>query len=179
MRIMMINPPFSGVGGVKGHGGSAAPLNLGYLVSYLRKFDPTHDCRILDAEAMRMGFDAIEQHLRDFAPDLVGITMATPAYLHVMEIVDRVKTVGRGIRVAVGGAHPSAHARSLVDETDIDFAFTGESEESFRILVEKLASGGSLADVPGLTFRDTDGTIRSNDKPPLIADLDDIPFPRA
>src|SRR5688500_18442283 len=106
MKIMMINPPFSGMGGVAGHGGSAAPLNLGYLVSYLRKHDHRHQFRIIDAEARRLRFEAIEREVREFKPDLVGLTMATPAYLHVMEIVDRVKAIGREIKIAVGGPHP-------------------------------------------------------------------------
>jgi radical SAM superfamily enzyme YgiQ (UPF0313 family) len=177
MKVMMINPPFSGMGGVTGHGGSAAPLNLGYLVAYLREHDDRHEYLILDAEARRLGFAAIEQEIREFRPDWVGITMGTPTYLHVMEIVNRVKTVGKNILVAVGGPHPSGHASQVVAESEIDFAFAGESEESFRILVDKLTSGGSVADVPGLAYRDTDGTVRFTPKGPLIDDLDKLPFP--
>lgn len=177
MKIMLISPPFSGMGGVAGHGGSAAPLNLGYLVSYVRKHDEGHDFRILDAEAWRMSFDEIEREIREFTPDLVGITMATPAYLHTMEIVDRVKAVGRDIVVCVGGPHPSAHAPEIVSESPVDIAFQGESEESFRILVDRLARGGSLDDVPSIAYRGSDGEVVRTQRGQLIANLDDIPFP--
>jgi radical SAM superfamily enzyme YgiQ (UPF0313 family) len=177
MKIMMINPPFSGMGGVAGHGGSAAPLNLGYLVAYLRKHDGRHDYRIIDAEARRLRFDDIDEEIRDFGPDLVGLTMATPAYLHVMEIVDRVKAIGKDIIVVVGGPHPSAHAANVVAESPIDVAFMGESEESFRILVDKIESGGSLLDVPSIAFRGPDGAVDVTTRGELISNLDDIPFP--
>ena len=91
MRILFINPPFTGFGGIEGHGGKQAPLNLSYLASYLRLVQPHHDLKIFDAEATGSDFDDVEAACRELRPEMVAITMPTPAYLHVLETAYRAK----------------------------------------------------------------------------------------
>jgi radical SAM superfamily enzyme YgiQ (UPF0313 family) len=177
MRVLLINPPFTGFGGLEGHGGKAAPLNLGYLASFLRMQKPETDIRILDAEGLRLGFDEVEQEVRNYMPDLIAITTPTPAYVHVLEVAKRTKAISRDIYVAVGGPQPSAFPELCAGEEDIDFAFFGESEVSFYELVERLDKGGSLEEVDGMAFKGTDGNVVVNKHRALVADLDTLPFP--
>ena len=177
MKVLFVNPPFTGWGGMEGHGGSSAPLNLAYLASYLRVVKPETEIEIFDAEGLRIGFDAVEERIREFKPDIVGITTPTPAFPHALQVAERAKKVGRNIQVALGGPHPSGHAEQCAEEADVDFAFFMESEVSFSEVVDKLDKGGSMGDVGGIVYKDSSGKVKRNAPPVLIEDLDTIPFP--
>ncbi|MDA2932735.1 B12-binding domain-containing radical SAM protein [Acidobacteria bacterium AH-259-D05] len=179
MRILLINPPFTGFGGLEGHGGKAAPLNLAYLASYLREKDPEQIIGILDSEGLDYDFDETEQRIAKFRPDVVGMTMPTPAYVHVIEVAKRVKKLGREIQVVVGGPHPSAFPRECVEEEDnIDYAILGEGEISFYQLIQVLERGGSPESIGGLACRVSGAdSVRANPRGQLVQDLDELPFP--
>jgi len=51
-KVLFINPPYSEYGGVKGHGGKSAPLNLAYLASYVREKKTHIQVSIIDAEGL-------------------------------------------------------------------------------------------------------------------------------
>jgi len=177
MRTLFVNPPFTGFGGLEGHGGKAAPLNLGYLAAYLRKTDPDQVMGILDSEGADYDFDETERRIAQFRPDVVAMTMPTPAYVHVLEVARRVKKLGQEIQVVVGGPHPSAFPQDCVAEDYIDYAILGEGEVSFSALVHVLEHGGGMETIGGLAYRDATGTIRSNPRGQLVQDMDEIPFP--
>jgi radical SAM superfamily enzyme YgiQ (UPF0313 family) len=176
-RIMLINPPFTGFGsGLSGHGGKAAPLNLGYLASYAMEKDPELEFTILDGENLGIGFEGVEREIKAFKPDLVGMTFPTPAYLHVVRCAEIVKAYA-DIPVVVGGPHPSAFPEDILNEiSQIDFCVIGEGELAFANLVQTVKKGGSLADVQGITYREWGKVVR-NANCPLIMDLDELPFP--
>ena len=73
-KIVFINPPFTKYGGLKGHGGKSIPLNLCYLVAYVRQKLPQHEYKLLDAEAENMTYEQIENWMEKEKPDVVGIT---------------------------------------------------------------------------------------------------------
>ena len=176
-RIMLINPPFSGLGkGVAGHGGKAAPLNLAYLASYALKFDPELEICILDSENLGMDFEGVAKEVSTWKPDLVGMTFPTPAFPHVLRCASIVKKYG-DIPVVVGGPHPSAFPKETLEEIpDIDFCVVGEGEVSFYNLVATIKSGGSSSNVQGISYREN-GKVHRTFPYPLIQDLDEIPFP--
>lgn len=177
MKILFINPPFARFGGVEGHGGVQAPLNLSYLASYLRMVEPHHNLKIFDAEATGSDFDDVEAVCREFQPQIVAITMPTPAYLHGLETAYRAKKVNGDTWVVVGGPHPSAFARETVLEKDVDFAVSGEGEMAFTHLVRTLERGGDLKQIGGVAFQLDDDAVHYNSRKTLIDNLDDIPFP--
>jgi anaerobic magnesium-protoporphyrin IX monomethyl ester cyclase len=176
-RIMLINPPFTGFGsGLSGHGGKAAPLNLGYLASYCLKVDPELEIAILDGENLGIGFEGVEGELHAYKPDLVGMTFPTPAYVHVERCAKIVKDYG-DIPVVVGGPHPSAFPEGVIRElADIDICVIGEGERAFADLVQCIKNGGSLESLKGICFRKGNEPVR-NEGYPLLMELDELPFP--
>ena len=176
MKVLFINPPFTGFGGMEGHGGRQAPLNLAYLASYLRAVQPHHEIAIFDGEAYGADFEEVNEFIKTFKPQLVGLTMPTPAYLHVLEIAKMAKEYSKGCWVVVGGPHPSAFASETTREENIDFSISGEGEMSFSLLIKTLETGGSLESIGGLAYK-TDEGVHYNTNKTLIDNLDDIPFP--
>lgn len=148
------------------------PLGLGYLASSLR--------RHFGAEAFQVKVvqDDIENQLRAFRPDIVGITSVTQNYRRAKEYARRVKA--KGIPVLMGGIHISMLPSSLT--SDMDAGVVGEGEKTvvdlFTVFIRKGAfRGEELAKINGLVYRDGEGRLqRTPDREPIVP-LDQIPLP--
>ncbi|MEA2625062.1 MAG: anaerobic magnesium-protoporphyrin monomethyl ester cyclase [Candidatus Binatota bacterium] len=80
-------------------------------------------------------------------------------------------------KIVVGGPGFGGIASELVCRFDcIDAVAVGESESIIVPLMRALENRRSLHDVPGIEFREN-GAVVSTPRPPLIAELDDIPLP--
>ena len=90
--------------------------------------------------------------------DLVGITCLTPSALEAYKIADRFRS--KGVKVVLGGIHPSAMPEEALGHADAVVA--GEAEGVWKKVIEDL-KGGRLS-----------GVYQSESKP----DLAGMPFPR-
>ena len=177
MKVLLINPPFTGMGGVEGHGGSAAPLGLGYIASYSLKFHPEYEFHFFDAEGLRKSFDEIKAEVSRIRPNVVAVNMTTPSYGHTVKVTDVTKEAGSNIITVVGGPHPSAFPEEVIRESSIDACISGEGELTFLKFLEVIDKGGSLDDIPGLSHSLNGNPHVSSCQSTLIEDLDTIPFP--
>lgn len=177
MRLLLINPPFTEYGGLEGHGGKAAPLNLAYLASFLKKQRPSIKLSILDCEALSLDYAGIKSEIEKISPDIVGITAPTPAYNQVIEVSKIVKEIGQDIKIILGGPHPTAFPLETVQEEVVDFSIYGEGESTLFELVQTIEKKGDFSLLNGIAFKDTLGKAHLTKPQPLIKDLDSIPFP--
>jgi len=175
MKIVFLNPPFTIYGGLEGHGGSAAPLNLAYLMAYLRE-KRNDELLFLDAEAERLTYEQIGDYLKEHDPDLIAITVPTPAFDMVLKCCKLAKEAKHDVKVVVGGPHPTVMPLQTIKENDIDFVVVGEGEITFFELIENLDSGNSLRDVDGIVFKENSVPVMTKERR-LIGDLDVLPFP--
>jgi len=109
---------------------------------------------------------------RRLETDLVGISTITATATSAYALADHFRK--RGIPVVFGGPHVSFVPEEALDHGD--FCITGEGETGFPLLVEALNGNASLADVPGLVWKEN-GIVRRNPAAPPIEDLDTLPFP--
>lgn len=177
MKILLLNPPFTDYGGLEGHGGKAAPLNLAYLAAYLRLKKPHLDISILDCEGLRLKYEQIESRLRDLAPDVIAITLPTPAFVQGIEVSKIAKRLNPKVKVIVGGPHPTAFPIETTGEDSIDISVYGEGEVTFTDIIGQLETSGPLADIRGIAYKDENSNVKLNPPQPLISDLDSVPFP--
>ncbi len=141
------------------------PLGLLYLASMLKR--EGHAVRITD----EIVGDEVEQAIRDHQPDLLGITCTTPLWDRARKIVELGKRYG--VKVVVGGPHPSVLPEQCLDDADLDAVVMGEGEETIVDLCR--VDSQKWASVPGLVLPNG-GPVRTAARsgPP---DLDAIPFP--
>ena len=172
MRVLLLDPPFTLYGGLEGQGGKSAPLNLAYLASYLLKHKPNTIVSILDCENLRLNYQEIENRIKQFSPDVVGITLPTPVYSQGLEIARIIKWINPNIKIVVGGPHPTAFPKEVAQEQHIDVAVYGEGEKTFCDLVDAFEKGYSLKSIKGIAYN-----TYLNPPQDLIDNLDDIPFP--
>src|SRR5262249_41337458 len=76
----------------------------------------------------------------------VGITVLTGAPIHDALAVSRaVKSVNEGCPVVWGGWHPSLFANECLAEASVDAIVTGQGEEAFRGIVDRLIAGERIS----------------------------------
>ena len=177
MKILFLNPPFTEYAGLEGHGGKALPLNLAYLAGYLRKHKPYLKLETLDCEGLSLPYEKIEKKIGEISPNIIAITVPTPAYIQVQKVCEIIKKISPNIYTIVGGPHPTAFPIKTTADQNIDFSIIGEGEETFNDLVDALEKKRPLSDVNGIVYKDENNKVVRTEPRPLIQNLDSIPFP--
>ncbi len=155
-----------------------APISLAYCSSILEKEGwevILSDCIVED-----IGFDALDEKVRAFAPDLVIINAVTPSIESDLSTCGRVKAVSPGTLTAVIGIHPTSLPEECLNMAPgLDIVIRGEPEPTVRDIARSMKPGmtaGSLAGIDGVSCRRGGAIVHAGDRTPL-ANLDELPFP--
>jgi radical SAM superfamily enzyme YgiQ (UPF0313 family) len=112
---------------------------------------------------------------RGATPALIGFSSLTK-HQESDWLAARARTRWPDARIVVGNTFASLNPdRVLRERPCFDFVVVGEGEVPFVRLAEALFEGRPTDDVPGLVWRDADGSVRRN--PPSAIDLDRLPWP--
>ena len=85
----------------------------------------------------------------------VGITVLTGAPIHDALAVGRaVKAANRSTPIVWGGWHPSLLASECLDEPSVDIVVSGQGEDTFRNIVDRLIAGESVRGCQSGTMKD-------------------------
>ena len=183
MRVLLINPTdwqmmFANPPNYMRHADSTTrlpPLGLLYIAGYLMAYTD-HEVAVLDANLEDLSYDAIKERIRQYNPDIVGISAYTFTLLDTIEIAHRVKLVNEETFVVIGGPHAFIYPAQTAMLSSVDAVVPGEGEEVMTELVEALAKGIPLEKVSGLYFN-KQGQLLSTPTRSIIKDLDALPFP--
>ncbi|MBI9077734.1 MAG: cobalamin-dependent protein [Desulfatibacillum sp.] len=148
------------------------PLGLGYLAQALR----THrrdEVKILDARRWRLSDTQLARAVREFAPDVVGITALTQDSPDAHRNAAIIKANFPHVPVILGGPHASACREDVLKDPNLDYAVVGEGEETLVDLLNALDGGGSPDKILGLAYRDQGIPVYSGSRP-MIADIDSL-----
>jgi hopanoid C-3 methylase len=168
MKILLVQPakPQKALGGEDFH--IYEPLALEYLAAGVAG---DHEVRILD---MRLNPD-LDSVLRNYQPDVVGITSYTVHINTVKRLFHQIKGSNPDIVTIVGGHHATVMPEDFYTPY-IDVIVTGEGVFSFREIILRLEKKMDLSGIPG-AVRVENGpiVIRRGDRE---NDLNSLPFPR-
>lgn len=148
------------------------PLNITYLAAIAEQAG--HKVQIVDAEIEGLTDQDTVNRVKNFSPDLVGITSTTPVF-HIVKGLAQIFKEQVDIPIMVGGPHVTLF-KEKVFEKYFDFIFVSESESSFARFLECYESKGNLSEIPGLILRVNGNTIFTGE-PQKETNLDKIPFP--
>jgi len=124
------------------------PLNLGFIASYLLKNGI--GVKIID----ELAGQNVKKEIKNFQPDIVGITATTPLILDAYRIADMCREMN--ILTAIGGVHASILPKEALQHADI--VVKGEGEIAMLDIVKQNIKKGIISR-------------------PYIRILDDIPIP--
>lgn len=163
-KVLLINPPESGMGE---H--SFPPLGLLYVAGVLRK----ENIPVKIVDGFLEGWRGIEDSLRSYTPDIVGITCHTYARVQVLKIARLAKKLLPEAEIVVGGAHPTIMAGQMLENYPfIDVVAIGEAD---YVLLD-LCRNMDYAGIPGIGYRQEGRTV-INPERKVIDDLNTVPFP--
>ena len=91
--------------------GVLPPLGLAYIASSLEP--AAHDVTIIDAIALALSKEEVQDKIKNFNPKIVGITALTPTVRGALEAAKIVKECGDIITV-MGGVHMSIFAKETL-----------------------------------------------------------------
>jgi len=119
------------------------------------------------------GLDGLDRELREFQPEVVGITGVTCEANTMLQIAARVKESCPAI-VVVGGIHAS-NDPAFFNQAAVDYIVVGIGKKAFADLVCALESGNDSSDLPGV-IRTRPG--RQVERPPLRNRVEDLVMER-
>ncbi|MFZ2196666.1 MAG: cobalamin-dependent protein, partial [Thermodesulfovibrionales bacterium] len=133
-----------------------------------------HEVRLLDLMFEQAPLKSVEEALKRFKPDVVGFSirnidnndMQSPSF-YIRELLPIVETVRRKTQanIILGGAAVSVMPEALLRYTGATLAVTGDGENVFIGLLERLSGNRPLTDLPGLAWMEED-KFRSNAQDP-------------
>lgn len=110
---------------------------------------------------------------------LIGISSLFTAYSdEAIKTAEAVRRFHPDCKIVLGGHHPTAMPEEVMKNQVVDFVIRGEGEISMPLLARTLQNGGSPDSIPGIVFRNQDGTLTIR-KPAMSDHLDDYPLPAA
>jgi len=169
MKVTFINPPQTN-SKYKFIGVVAPPLGISYMAAVLE--EKGYEVNIIDASALEMTWEDLEEELEGQSPQVVAITALTPTIEQAKKTAQLVKKVSPLTTVVMGGYHPTFNHQEMLDKDYVDVVVMGEGEYTMLELVQTLEEGGDLSQVRGLALKN-----QVNPPRPLITDMDTLPFP--
>ena len=162
------------------------PIGLAYVAGYL---DPDrHTIKILDLMFSDDYLAEVESTVKEFRPDLVGISirnLSNSSYLDFQWALPTTKEVIQKVRattqatIVCGGPAFSVLPRECFAFVEPDLGIVGDAGETFAQLAALLEEGEPYRDLPGLVFREAgevvyNGVLATSEftKPPRLEDLD-------
>jgi anaerobic magnesium-protoporphyrin IX monomethyl ester cyclase len=174
MKVLLINPKTN----LPIETRTSPSLGLAYLGAVSER--QGHAVRIYDGDVEHI---PLEKALRDFAPDMVGITANTIQIKSAWRDAALVKLVA-DIPVVLGGPHPTILPAESAERPEVDIVVRGEGEATWEELCQwRVADDGwpmaisGLQSVPGISYQTPDGQVHHNPDRPVIEDLDSLPLP--
>jgi anaerobic magnesium-protoporphyrin IX monomethyl ester cyclase len=148
------------------------PLNYIHLSAWLREHG--HTPMILDM-VVEESTDRVDRYIRHHHVQVAGIGCMTCELPDAIEEARRLKDVHPGIKVVLGGAHPSADPEECLKSGVVDYVIVGEGEIPLTALLDALEKGEEPKDILGL-WSIKDGQVVGSTSA-AIPNVEDLPMP--
>lgn len=170
MRIFLTNPI-----GYPGGKHVLVPTGMLYLAGALK--ESGHQVKLHDAYLERPTETEFENIIKEFKPNLIGISCNAEDRLDGINTAKIAKRVSPISLAAMGGPFPTMCHQEIIKELDfIDVVIRHEGEETLKEIADCLNQGKNFENIKGITYR-KDGAIKINETRPLIQDLNLLVMP--
>jgi radical SAM superfamily enzyme YgiQ (UPF0313 family) len=168
MRFLLVNPHYS-ISETP-----SPPLGLAYLAGALERAGI--DVHILDFVVFPYSPAVLESYLKNFRPDVVGVTSVTMNFKDAICIIKDVKKFDADILTIMGGPHVTfCGDETLATYPELDVVVLGEGEGTVVELAEIIQNHADLKYIKGILYRNG-SEIQATPMREYI-DLDRLPTP--
>lgn len=182
MKILLVNPSHIGIHLpffpkiVLEKNGRFLPLGLLYIVSYIKQHLGHISIKIFDAQIYKNYLLEYKKTLKEFKPDIIGISAFTLTFFRTVELAKIAKEMMQDVHINIGGPHTTIYPDETIRLPWIDSVTIGEGEVTFKELIERLLQKGSLEGINGIIFKYNNKIIK-NPQRECIREIDSLPFP--
>ena len=174
MRILMIQPNYH-AGGAE-IAGNWPPGWVAYIGGALKGAGFTN-IRFLDAMTNHIGDAALQEIIRQHAPDVVMATAITPMIYQAQKTLELARQAAPQAVTILGGIHPTfMYAQVLGEAPWIDYIVRGEGEEIIVELMQSIRDQTDRRDrrqIRGIAFLEESQVVATAARP-VIEDLDSL-----
>jgi radical SAM superfamily enzyme YgiQ (UPF0313 family) len=140
-------------------------------------YDPKREVRFGRRAYDRYFYEAASEDILQTAPESVGFTTLGCSFLFAVRVAELIKRREPDLPIMLGGPHATMLDRRILETyRQFDIAVRNEAEQTLPLLLAKLPQR-SFDAIPGITWRECSGKIRSTPGMPRIEDLDQLPIP--
>lgn len=156
------------------------PLGVLYIAAWLRKNLPDVQLNVVDG--MQRGYRRTIEQIKDFHPDVLGISFYTPVALSAYKLANEVKELFPKTLLVLGGPHATALPEEVLEKSLADAVAIGEGEQTMFELVCMFDESGKdpkamdYHQICGLVYW-VDGQTKRSRPRTFITNIDTIPFP--
>ena len=170
MKVCLLYPD---IGGVEHYGARKYYHGLGYVSAVLKRGGHQTALIYLQQEPVKNHF---LHQVATIAPGLVAFSSTAHQYPYVERCARWLKESMPEIPTIVGGPHPTLAPEQVLANPDIDLVCIGEGEYPLLDLANALEESRGFSTIPNLWLR-SKGQLVKNPLRPLVANLDELPFP--
>ncbi len=154
------------------------PIGPASLLAYLREKTTSVEYKFFDA-TFNPSFDAIDDMIEEFKPDITGIYCSTLMFSDVLKIARMGKK--RHSFVVIGGPHATVAPGTLLQSDSVDAVVVGEGERPLLHLICAFPNEGLMVSHPSIMTRSKsspdDGAKNLGVCIDIVENLDELPIP--
>ena len=115
-----------------------------------------YEVDILEGNMDNLSPDEVRQGIKDYAPDVVGISnMSIEYWSQLHEVAKLAKEVNKEIITIAGGVHATTLPERLMQDTNVDYTVLSEGEDRLFILLDILKKDdGDFSSMNGILYRE-------------------------
>jgi radical SAM superfamily enzyme YgiQ (UPF0313 family) len=177
MRILLVNPAMNmkALGKFQGLLEPMPVIGLAYIAGVLQQ--DGHEVKAIDQFTYGMGIETVVDQIREFRPDMLGLSMLTPSTPVALAVANQAKAACPDMKIVAGNIHADIFYREVLTTSAVDFVVHGEGEYTISELCFALERGDDdLSGILGISYLEGD-TVKKTAARPVIEDLDALPYP--
>lgn len=173
MKVLLIDPPHKLFPGLRMWTPSFGLLQL---AAYLEQ--EGFKVQMIDGTALPNAWRDLTSLVASSKAEVIGITCsATCLSPEALQTIHLCRKLLPDSLIVAGGSHFTLMADSILREVkDLDYIVLGEGEVAFSQLLKEWSDKRDGKEVQGVAYREN-GDIFQNPRPPIIPNLDALPFP--
>lgn len=157
------------------HFGHMPNIQLLYVAAVLEQLDV--ELQYMDIVGMGVSNTELERRLKQFQPDLIGLSVFTSHFQNALHFCAYLKSFLKKTKIILGGVHTAIFPTETMEyNPHIDYVCVGEAEVVLPEFVKRWENQENFEGLKGIVWRDG-SQIRYAGHPELCKDLDKTPFP--
>ena len=176
LRVLFLMPNFHWIDEDVNALWDLLPWNLCQVAAMIEEI--SSEVKIIDAYKDNLSKDDLAKEIKNFNPDIIGITVLMDQYGEAAHISAKIaKLVSKNIIVVLGGVYATANPKRAITDKNIDYVVIGEGEYVFKQVIGYYAGACELPD-RGICFKKNgNGKIDHRGHAAFIKNLDVLPKP--